>query len=121
MKPVCQYDPESKQESMQWTKKEKGRRRNSRFKSRHRSLWRQFWDSEGVLLIDNWAKGLMNGQYYANLLAQAREAVVQRDVESYRAECCFTRQCICPHGAGFEAGPEGHGLRKLTTHPTAQI
>ncbi|GBP37502.1 Histone-lysine N-methyltransferase SETMAR [Eumeta japonica] len=29
---VRQYDPESKQESMQWTKKEKGRRRNSRFK-----------------------------------------------------------------------------------------
>ncbi|GBP22508.1 hypothetical protein EVAR_78686_1 [Eumeta japonica] len=33
----------------------------------------------------------------------------------------FTKQCNCPHGAGFEAGPEGHGPRKLTTHPTAQI
>ncbi|GBP14121.1 hypothetical protein EVAR_102791_1 [Eumeta japonica] len=43
------------------------------------------------------------------------------DVGSYRAECCFTRQCICPHGAGFEAGPEGRASRKLTTHPTAQI
>ncbi|GBP61905.1 Mariner Mos1 transposase [Eumeta japonica] len=47
--------------------------------SRHRSLWRQFWDSEGVLLIDYLPKGTtMNGQYYANLLAQAREAVVQK-------------------------------------------
>ncbi|GBP83408.1 hypothetical protein EVAR_63073_1 [Eumeta japonica] len=38
------------------------------------------------------------------------------DVGSYRAECCFTRQCICPHGAGFEAGPEGHGLSEID-HP----
>ncbi|GBP58219.1 hypothetical protein EVAR_87797_1 [Eumeta japonica] len=22
----------------------------------------------------------------------------------------FTRQCICPQGAGFEAGPEGYGI-----------
>ncbi|GBP80767.1 Molybdenum cofactor biosynthesis protein 1 [Eumeta japonica] len=29
---------------------------------------------------------------------------------------CFTRQCICPHGAGFEAGPEGHGLSEID-HP----
>ncbi|GBP80870.1 Putative uncharacterized protein FLJ37770 [Eumeta japonica] len=78
---VRQYDPESKQESMQWTKK--GERPSKKFK--------------------------------------AREQSYRSDVGSYRAECCFTRQCICPHGAGFEAGPEGHGLRKLTTHPTAQI
>ncbi|GBP88692.1 hypothetical protein EVAR_79074_1 [Eumeta japonica] len=38
-----------------------------------------FWDNEGVLLIDYLPKGTtMNGQYYANLLAQAREAVVQK-------------------------------------------
>ncbi|GBP68017.1 Mariner Mos1 transposase [Eumeta japonica] len=38
-----------------------------------------FWDSEGVLLIDYLPKGTtMNGQYYANILAQAREDVVQK-------------------------------------------
>ncbi|GBP69077.1 Mariner Mos1 transposase [Eumeta japonica] len=38
-----------------------------------------FWDSEGVLLIDYLPKGTtMNGQYYANILAQARESVVQK-------------------------------------------
>ncbi|GBP16147.1 Histone-lysine N-methyltransferase SETMAR [Eumeta japonica] len=38
-----------------------------------------FRDSEGVLLIDYLPKGTtMNGQYYVNLLAQAREAVVQK-------------------------------------------
>ncbi|GBP33418.1 Histone-lysine N-methyltransferase SETMAR [Eumeta japonica] len=39
---VRQYDPESKQESMQWTKKEKGRRRNSRHE-------RQSYKSDGKL------------------------------------------------------------------------
>ncbi|GBP38515.1 Putative uncharacterized protein FLJ37770 [Eumeta japonica] len=104
---VRQYDPESKQESMQWTKK--GERPPKKFKvqkSVSKLMATIFWDSEGVLLIDYLPKGTtMNGQYYANLLAQAREAVVQK-----RQSAVFTRQCICPHGAGFEAGPEGHGL-----------
>lgn len=38
-----------------------------------------FWDSEGILLINYLPKGTtMNAQYYANLLGQAREAVVQK-------------------------------------------
>ncbi|GBP84488.1 Putative uncharacterized protein FLJ37770 [Eumeta japonica] len=59
-------------------KKEKGRRRNSRFKSRHRSLWRQFWDSEGVLLID-----YFKGDYYEwpilrEFIGSGTRAVVQK-------------------------------------------
>ncbi|GBP71697.1 Histone-lysine N-methyltransferase SETMAR [Eumeta japonica] len=77
---VRQYDPESKQESMQWTKK--GERPPKEFKvqkSASKLMATTFWDSEGVLLIDYLPKGTtMNGQYYANLLAQAREAVVQK-------------------------------------------
>ncbi|GBP28200.1 hypothetical protein EVAR_76295_1 [Eumeta japonica] len=109
-------------ESMQWTKKEKGRRRNSRFKVGNEAYGDNFWDSEGVLLIDYLPKGTtMNGQYYANLLAQARGSRTEAKWEVIARSAVFTRQCICPHGAGFEAGPEGHRLRKLTTHPTAQI
>ncbi|GBP22242.1 Histone-lysine N-methyltransferase SETMAR [Eumeta japonica] len=77
---VRQYDLESKQESMQWTKK--GERPPKKFKvqkSASKLMATIFWDSEGVLLIDYLLKGTtMNGQYYANLLAQAREAVVQK-------------------------------------------
>ncbi|GBP54872.1 Histone-lysine N-methyltransferase SETMAR [Eumeta japonica] len=77
---VRQYDPESKQESMQWTKK--GERPPKKFKvpkSASKLMATIFWDSEGVLLIDYLPKGTtMNGQYYANLLAQEREAVVQK-------------------------------------------
>ncbi|GBP16702.1 Histone-lysine N-methyltransferase SETMAR [Eumeta japonica] len=44
---VRQYHPESKQEFMQW-KKEKGRRRNSRFKVGIEAYGDNFWDSEVV-------------------------------------------------------------------------
>ncbi|GBP31269.1 Mariner Mos1 transposase [Eumeta japonica] len=82
-------------------KKEKGRRRNSRFKSRHRSLWRQFfWDREGVLLIDYLPKGTtMNGQYYANLLAQARGAVVQKRRGKLSRGVLFLRDNASVHTA----------------------
>ncbi|GBP28595.1 hypothetical protein EVAR_85794_1 [Eumeta japonica] len=76
MKPGSSIRSESKQESMQWTKKEKGRRRNSRHE-------RQSYRS---------------------------------DVESYRAECCFTRQCICPHGAVSRQTLKDTGFSELD-HP----
>ncbi|GBP32534.1 hypothetical protein EVAR_23945_1 [Eumeta japonica] len=84
---VRQYDPESKQESMQWTKK--GERPPKKFnvqKSASKRMATIFWDSEGT-----------------------RGSRTEATWKLSR-ECCFTRQCICPHGAGFEAGPEGHGL-----------
>ncbi|GBP92106.1 hypothetical protein EVAR_63453_1 [Eumeta japonica] len=77
---VRQYNPESKQESMQWTKRGKNRRNS-----------------------------------------KAREAVVQKRRGKLSRRCCFTRQCICPHGAGCEADPKGHELLGNDHHPTAQI
>ncbi|GBP81308.1 Mariner Mos1 transposase [Eumeta japonica] len=63
-------------ESIQWTKK--GERPPKKFKvqkSASKLMATIFWDSEGVLLIDYLPKGTtMNGQYYANLLAQARSS-----------------------------------------------
>ncbi|GBP15649.1 Mariner Mos1 transposase [Eumeta japonica] len=79
----CEDDPGPGRpvtESMQWTKK--GERPPKKFKvqkSASKLMATIFWDSEGVLLIDYLPKGTtMNGQYYANLLAQTREAVVQK-------------------------------------------
>ncbi|GBP00688.1 hypothetical protein EVAR_101025_1 [Eumeta japonica] len=77
---VCQYDQESKQESMQWTKKEKGRRRNSRHE-------RQSPEATWEVI--------------------ARSAVLQDNASVHTRR--VSRQA------------PGHGLRKLTTHPTAQI
>ncbi|GBP95891.1 Histone-lysine N-methyltransferase SETMAR [Eumeta japonica] len=91
---VRQYDAESKQESMQWTKK--GERPPKKFKvqkSASKLMATIFWDSEGVLLIEYLPKGTtMNGQYYANLLAQAREAVVQDNASVHTAR--VSRQAL---------------------------
>ncbi|GBP87733.1 hypothetical protein EVAR_19914_1 [Eumeta japonica] len=51
---------------------------------------------------------------------KAREQSYRSDVRSYRAECCFYRQCICPHGAVSRQALKDTGL-EMTTHPTAQI
>ncbi|GBP79612.1 hypothetical protein EVAR_98752_1 [Eumeta japonica] len=76
--------------------KEKGRRRNSWFKVASKLMATIF----GIV--------------------KAREAVVQKR-RGKLSRSAFYKTMHLSIGAGFEAGPEGHGLRKLTTHPTAQI
>ncbi|GBP92679.1 Histone-lysine N-methyltransferase SETMAR [Eumeta japonica] len=49
---VRQYDPESKQESMQWTKRRKAAEEIQGSKVGIEAYGDNFWDSEGVLLID---------------------------------------------------------------------
>ncbi|GBP16807.1 hypothetical protein EVAR_13193_1 [Eumeta japonica] len=109
---IRQYDPESKQESMQWTKK--GERPPKKFKvqkSASKLMATIFWDSEDVLLINYLPKGTtMNGQYYTNLLAQAREAVVQKRRGKLSRGVLFYKTMHLSTRRGFEAGPEGHGL-----------
>ncbi|GBP37649.1 hypothetical protein EVAR_34686_1 [Eumeta japonica] len=38
------------------------------------------------------------------------------DVGSYRAECCFTRQCICPHGGVSRQALKDTGFSEID-HP----
>ncbi|XP_045459255.1 histone-lysine N-methyltransferase SETMAR-like [Melitaea cinxia] len=77
---IRQYDPESKQESMQWI--EKGERPPKKFKveiSASKLMATIFWDCEGVLLIDYLPKKTtMNAEYYARLLKKVREVIVEK-------------------------------------------
>lgn len=77
---IRQYDLEFKHKSMQWIKK--GERAPKKFKmekSAQKLMTTVFWDRQGILLIDYLPKRTtVNGQYYANLLAQGREAIVQK-------------------------------------------
>ena len=74
------YDPESKQESMEWkhatspkTKKFKATRSTKKVMSTI------FWDSKGVIHIDYLPHGTtMNGKYYANLLKQVRQSIKEK-------------------------------------------
>ena len=67
---IHHWDPESKQESMQWRHVSPPPPRKIKPQpSAGKIMAAIFWDSKGVLLIDYLPdKTIMNGQYYANLL-----------------------------------------------------
>lgn len=71
------YDPESKQESMQWLTK--GGPPPKKFKvvpSAGKVMATIFWDSEGILLIDYKSKGsTITGIYYADILHRLKEEI----------------------------------------------
>lgn len=77
---VHHYDPESKQESMQWHIK--GTPHPKKFKvmpSAGKVMATIFWDCDGILLIDYKEKGVnITGGYYANILCQLREAIKEK-------------------------------------------
>lgn len=77
---VHHYEPESKQESMQWQKK--GGAPPKKFKvsqSAGKIMATVFWDSEGILLIDYKEKGLnITGGYYATLLVKLKDAIKEK-------------------------------------------
>ncbi|GBP23414.1 hypothetical protein EVAR_22273_1 [Eumeta japonica] len=95
---VRQYDPESKQESMQWTKKgEKPPKKFKVQKSASKLMATIFWDSEG-----------RGSRTEATWEVIARSAVLQDNASVHTAR--VSRQAL-----------KDTGSRKLTTHPTAQI
>ncbi|KAF7253399.1 Methyltransferase-like protein 24 [Varanus komodoensis] len=77
---VHQYDPESKQESMQWHKK--GADPLKKFKvtpSAGKIMATVFWDSKGILLIEYMKKGeTKNAASYATTLHNLREAIKEK-------------------------------------------
>lgn len=74
---VHHYDPESKQESMQWI--EKGAQPPKKFKvipSAGKIMATVFWDSKGILLIEYTKKGeSITAASYATTLRNLREAI----------------------------------------------
>lgn len=77
---VHHYDPESKQESMQWHIK--GTPHPKKFKvtpSAGKVMATIFWDCDGILLIDYKDKSVnITGAYYANILRQLRESIKEK-------------------------------------------
>lgn len=77
---VHHYDPESKQESMQWHKK--GAEHPKKFKvtpSAGKTMATVFWDSKGILLIEYTKKGeTITGASYAITLCKLRDAIKEK-------------------------------------------
>jgi len=69
------YDPETKQQSMEW--RHSGSPRPQKFrvqKSAGKVLASTFWDQDGILFIDYLPKGqTINAEYYSSLLVQLKD------------------------------------------------
>jgi len=68
------YDPETKQQSMEWRHSGSPRPKNSECKIRWKVLASIFWDQDGILLIDYLPKDqTINAEYYSSLLLQLKD------------------------------------------------
>jgi len=74
------YDPETKQESMEW--RHSGLPRPIKFrvqKSAGKVLASNIWDQEGILLIDYLPKGQnFKSEYYSSLLVQLKDILKEK-------------------------------------------
>ncbi|XP_045458200.1 uncharacterized protein LOC123668510 [Melitaea cinxia] len=77
---IHHYEPESKQDSMQWHKKGTAPPKKLKVpQSAGKLMATVFWDSEGILLIDYKDKGVsITGEYYASILERLKEAIKQK-------------------------------------------
>jgi len=74
------YDPETKQESMEWRHSSSPRPKKFQVqKSAGKVLASIFWDQDGILLIDYLPKGqTINAQYYSSLLVQMKDILKKK-------------------------------------------
>ena len=77
---LYRYDPETKQQSMEW--RHSGLSRPKKFqvqKSAGKVLASIVWDQDGVLLIDYLPKGQTNNaEYYSSLLVQMKDILMEK-------------------------------------------
>jgi len=71
------YDPETKQQSMEWRHSGSPRPKKFRVQKPARKILASiFWDQDGILLIDYLPKGqTMNAEYYSSLLVQLKDSL----------------------------------------------
>jgi histone-lysine N-methyltransferase SETMAR len=77
---IHHYDPETKQQSMQWKHACSPSPRKFKVQaSAGKIMCTVFWDAEGILLIDYMPhKGTITGVYYADLLRKLRVAIKEK-------------------------------------------
>jgi len=101
------YDPETKQQSMEWQHSGSLRPKIFRVqKSAGKGLASIFWDQDGILLIDYLPKGqTINAEYYSSLLVQLKGK--RRPQEGYQG--CLVLALKCPVSPAT-CNPEETGL-----------
>jgi len=74
------YDPETKQQSMEWRHSGSPRPKKCRVqKSAGKVLASIFWDQDGILLIDYLSRGqIINAEYYSSLLVELKDILKEK-------------------------------------------
>jgi len=108
------YDPETKQQSMEWLHSFSPRPQKFRVqKSAGKVLASIFLDQNGILLIDYLPKGkTINAEYYSSLLVQLKDILKEKLTprEVHQGGLVLARQC--PDSPGT-SNPEETGLPRL--------
>ena len=93
---LCHYDPETKQQSMEWLHSGLPRPKKFRVqKSAGKLLASIFWDQDGILLIDYLPKGqIINAEYCLFPLVQLKDILKEKRHGEGHQDCLFlARQC----------------------------
>ncbi|KAF7246332.1 GREB1-like protein [Varanus komodoensis] len=113
---IHHYDPESKQESMQWRKN--GADPPKKFKVTplaRKIMATVFWDSKGILLIEYTKKGeTINAASYATTLHNLREAIKEKRRGKLTGGVASSRQRARLHSACFKGCYRFSVARKMT-------
>jgi len=83
---IFQYDPETKQQSMQWKSPQSPRKKKARMsKSKFKAMVIIFFDIQGVIYNDWVPEGqTVNQVYYKNVLTTLRERVRRRRPDTWK-------------------------------------
>ena len=108
------YDPETKQQSIEW--RHSGSLHPKKFrvqKSAGKVLASIFWDKDGVLLIEYLPKGqTINADYYSSLLVQMKDILKEKRTPRECHQGCLVLARQCPESPGT-CNPEETGLPGL--------
>jgi len=95
------YDPETKQQSMEWRNSGSHRPKNIRVqKYAEKVLASIFWDQDGILLIDYLPKGhTINAEYYSSLLVQLKGILKEKRRGKFTKGVLFSHDNAPAHRA----------------------
>jgi len=95
------YDPETKQQSMEWRHNDSPRAKKFRVqKSAGRVLALIFWDQDGILLIDYLPKGqTINAERYSSLLVQLKDILKEKHRGNFAKGVLFLHDNAPAHRA----------------------
>jgi len=95
------YDPETKQQSVEWRHCGSPRPKNFRVqKFAGKFLASVFWDQDGILLVDYIPEGqTINAEYYSPLLVQLKDILKEKRREKFNKGVLFLHNNAPAHRA----------------------